>query len=204
MIAGFLAFSMLATAPESTSAAKVEQGGTKSETNITEYSAATGGAVSGVVTGGAVSEVPTGGAVSASPTPTASAAPTPTATAAPTATPVKAIDKIQIVDTFTNVPYRSSLKKEDFTLAVLYNDGTMDLVHPDSITSVDTSRLGTVTIYLTYKGRKMAYDIHVVPRKASKPLMKKGTTTSMNISWTRLEEAQMYEIYTASQPDGTP
>ena len=37
MIAGFLAFSMLATAPESTSAAKVEQGGTKSETNITEY-----------------------------------------------------------------------------------------------------------------------------------------------------------------------
>ena len=60
MIAGFLAFSMLATAPESTSAAKVEQGGTKSETNITEYSAATGGAVSGVVTGGAVSEVPTG------------------------------------------------------------------------------------------------------------------------------------------------
>ena len=210
MIAGFLAFSMLATAPESTSAAKVEQGGTKSETNITEYSAATGGAVSGVVTGGAVSEVPTGGAVSASPTPTASAAPTPTATAAPTATataaptatPVKAIDKIQIVDTFTNVPYRSSLKKEDFTLAVLYNDGTMDLVHPDSITSVDTSRLGNVTIYLTYKGRKMAYDIHVVPRKASKPLMKKGTTTSMNISWTRLEEAQMYEIYTASQPDG--
>ena len=184
MIAGFLAFSMLATAPESTSAAKVEQGGTKSETNITEYSAATGGAVSGVVTGGAVSEVPTGGAVSASPTPTASAAPTPTATAAPTATataapttatataaptatPVKAIDKIQIVDTFTNVPYRSSLKKEDFTLAVLYNDGTMDLVHPDSITSVDTSRLGTVTIYLTYKGWKMAYDIHVVPRKAS-------------------------------------
>ena len=109
MIAGFLAFSMLATAPESTSAAKVEQGGTKSETNITEYSAATGGAVSGVVTGGAVSEVPTGGAVSASPTPTASAAPTPTATAAPTATataaptatataaptatPVKAIDR---------------------------------------------------------------------------------------------------------------
>ena len=166
MIAGFLAFSMLATAPESTSAAKVEQGGTKSETNITEYSAATGGAVSGVATGGAVS---------ASPTPTASAAPTPTATAAPTATPVKAIDKIQIVDTFTNVPYRSSLKKEDFTLAVLYNDGTMDLVHPDSITSVDTSRLGTVTIYLTYKGRKMAYDIHVVPRKASKPLMKKGS-----------------------------
>lgn len=83
MIAGFLAFSMLATAPESTSAAKVEQGGTKSETNITEYSAATGGAVSGVVTGGAVSEVPTGGAVSASPTPTASAAPTPTAHGSP-------------------------------------------------------------------------------------------------------------------------
>ena len=145
MIAGFLAFSMLATAPESTSAAKVEQGGTKSETNITEYSAATGGAVSGVVTGGAVSASPTPTA-SAAPTPTATAAPTATATAAPTATPVKAIDKIQIVDTFTNVPYRSSLKKEDFTLAVLYNDGTMDLVHPDSITSVDTSRLGTVTI----------------------------------------------------------
>lgn len=119
MIAGFLAFSMLATAPESTSAAKVEQGGTKSETNITEYSAATGGAVSGVVTGGAVSEVlPAALSVpvphrqpSAAPTPTATAAPTATATAAPTATPVKAIDKIQIVDTFTNVPYRSSLKK---------------------------------------------------------------------------------------------
>ena len=47
MIAGFLAFSMLATAPESTSAAKVEQGGTKRRTGRADPGAdktGTGGA----------------------------------------------------------------------------------------------------------------------------------------------------------------
>lgn len=137
--------------------------------------------------------------------PVATAAPTaaPTATPLPgEETPVRTITKIEVTDTEKEIPYGSQFDSSNVILLVHYSDDTIETVHPDQISTVDTSRIGTHDITVKYQDMSIVYTITVIPRQVTGVRMTKGTANSMTIAWNKLEEAENYEIYTSDRKDG--
>ncbi len=152
------------------------------------------------------------------PTPTAvsslipaqTSSPVMTPTMAPTSTPVpttlpsiRFISRIEVTETMMEVPYSSSFGKDQVTINVYYSDGTVEKTRPDSVTGVDTSRLGPQTLTVTYQGVTAVYDITVVPRQVTGVKMKSGTSTTMTVVWQSLPEAEHYDIYTSKIENGS-
>lgn len=134
-------------------------------------------------------------------TPIPSQSPAPSATPSPTAEPVT-IESIEVVDSLVNIPYLYVLKKEDIKLLVVYSDNTSDLVHPDSISDLNSSIIGETSITVTFGDKTITYNVTVVPRQVTKVAMKEGTKTTMTIGWNKQEEAELYEIYTSTVQEG--
>ncbi len=159
--------------------------------------AATGGSVTPAVTGSAATPAVTGSAVSSSPV-------VQTSTPVPTTLPsIRFITRIEVTDTPMEVPYSSTFGKDQITVNVYYSDGTVEKTRPDSVTGVDTSRLGPQTLTVTYQGFMASYDITVVPRQVTGVRMKSGTSTTMTVVWQPLPEAERYDIYTSKIENGS-
>ena len=54
----------------------------------------------------------------------------------------KEIAKIEVVDTEIELPYKSTFTKENVVIKVTYEDATEQLVHPEKMTAVDTTKIG--------------------------------------------------------------
>ncbi|MCH5264432.1 MAG: fibronectin type III domain-containing protein [Lachnospiraceae bacterium] len=114
----------------------------------------------------------------------------------------KTIVQIEVTDTALEVSYGSQFDVSDVNLLVHYSDGTVAEAKPDAISIVDTSKLGTQTITIQYKEMMVEYTLLIVPRQVTGVRMKKGTKTTMTVTWDALEEAEGYEIYTAAKENG--
>lgn len=137
--------------------------------------------------------------------PTNSPGPTATPTPTPTATPIpeKVITSMEVIDTETTLPYGSNFDKNKITLLIRYSDNTTQTTKPDSISLVDSSKLGEQEITIYYGKETLTYTLTVVPRQVTGVVMKQGTKTSMTIGWNKLSEAEKYAIYTSSKQDGS-
>lgn len=126
----------------------------------------------------------------------------PTVSAEPTTVPVKTIDSLTVTSAPLELPYGSALEVSQVSLAVRYSDGTSEIVNPESTFSMNTKKLGEQTLTFTYGGSSVEYVITIVPRQVTGIAMKDGTSTSMQITWDKLEEAENYEIYTSNKENG--
>lgn len=126
----------------------------------------------------------------------------PTASAEPTAVPVKTIESLTVTSAPLELPYGSTLEASQVSLTVRYSDGTSEIVNPESTFSMNTKKLGEQTLTFTYGGSSVEYVITIVPRQVTGITMKDGTSTSMQITWDKLEEAENYEIYTSNKENG--
>lgn len=127
----------------------------------------------------------------------------PTTEPTPTAQPEKTITEIEVIDTETSLPYGSSFDKSKITLLIHYSDNTTLTAKPDSISVVDTSKLGGQDITIYYGTETVTYTITVVPRQVTGVVMKNGTKTSMTVGWNALPEAEKYAVYTSASQNGT-
>ena len=140
---------------------------------------------------------------SAEPTTEPTTEPEPTVEPTPTALPEKTITEIEVVDTETSLPYGSTFDKSKVTLLVHYSDNTTLTAKPDSISAVNTSKLGEQEITIYYGKETITYTVTIVPRQVTGVIMKSGTKTSMTIGWNALAEADKYAVYMATKQDGT-
>lgn len=63
----------------------------------------------------------------------------------------KEIAKIEVVDTEIELPYKSTFTKENVVIKVTYEDATEQLVHPEKMTAVDTTKIGEQQLELSYQ-----------------------------------------------------
>ena len=67
----------------------------------------------------------------------------------------KEIAKIEVVDTEIELPYKSTFTKENVVIKVTYEDATEQLVHPEKMTAVDTTKIGEQQLELSYQDDKL-------------------------------------------------
>lgn len=127
----------------------------------------------------------------------------PTASAVPTEQPVKTIESLTVTKAPLELVYGGTLDASQVSLTVKYSDGTTAVVNPDAPISVNSKKIGEQNVIFSYGGSSVSYSITVIPGQVTGVAMKKGTSTSMQIVWDAREEAEAYEIYTASSVDGT-
>lgn len=115
----------------------------------------------------------------------------------------KTIVKMEVVDTASQISYKSVFTKENIVLQITYSDNSVELVHPDEEISVNTSCLGKQTLEIFYQKQSIHYTIEVVPRQVTGLGVKNIEKTSAVITWGEISEATGYEIYTSSKEKGT-
>lgn len=72
-----------------------------------------------------------------------------------TETPEKTIEKMEVVDTESKIPYKSQFTKENIVLQITYSDATTAIVRPDKEIELDTGKLGKQTFPVEYQGKKI-------------------------------------------------
>ena len=87
----------------------------------------------------------------------------------------KEIAKIEVVDTEIELPYKSTFTKENVVIKVTYEDATEQLVHPEKMTAVDTTKIGEQQLELSYQDKTINYTVRIVPRQVT-GLKRKETT----------------------------
>ena len=87
----------------------------------------------------------------------------------------KEIAKIEVVDTEIELPYKSTFTKENVVIKVTYEDATEQLVHPEKMTAVDTTKIGEQQLELSYQDKTINYTVRIVPRQVT-GLRRKETT----------------------------
>lgn len=136
----------------------------------------------------------------------AAAEQTPAATETPAAEqtpePVRVLEGITVQSAPLETAYGTEFPLAQVVLAARYSDGSTQNVNPEKVLSYDTKKLGAQNIQFSYQGKTADYTVTVIPRKVGTVTMKEGTSTSMKVMWDALEEAENYEIYTASSKDG--
>lgn len=65
----------------------------------------------------------------------------------------KEIAKIEVVDTEIELPYKSTFTKENVVIKVTYEDATEQLVHPEKMTAVDTTKIGEQQLEIVLSGQ---------------------------------------------------
>lgn len=121
----------------------------------------------------------------------------------PIPTPVRTVVGLGVANAPLEVAYKSTVSPDQISLRVQYSDQTTAIVNPDAPFVLDTKKIGMQTVVFSFGGRKVEHILNVVPRQVTGITMKKGTSTSMKISWDKLEEAKTYEIFTSNREDGT-
>ncbi len=120
-----------------------------------------------------------------------------------TETPEKTIEKMEVVDTESKIPYKSQFTKENIVLQITYSDATTAIVRPDKEIELDTGKLGKQTFPVEYQGKKIDYTVEVVPRQVQGVKVTHTDKTSATVGWDALPEAEQYEIYISSKENGT-
>lgn len=115
----------------------------------------------------------------------------------------KTIVKMEVVDTVSQIPYKTVFTKENVVLQITYSDNSTELVHPDEEISVNTSQLGEQSFEVFYKKQSIHYTVEVVPRQVTGITMTEIGKTSATIVWGEIPEATGYEIYTSLKEKGT-
>ncbi len=115
----------------------------------------------------------------------------------------KTIEKIEVVDTESKIPYKSQFTKENIVLQITYSDATTAIVRPDKEIELDTAKLGKQTFSVEYQGKKIDYTVEVVPRQVQGVKVTHTDKTSATVGWDALPEAEQYEIYISSKENGT-
>lgn len=115
----------------------------------------------------------------------------------------KTIEKMEVIDTESKIPYKTLFTKDNIVLQITYSDQSVALVHPDKEIALDTSKLGEQTFEVEYQGKKIEYTVEVVPRQVQGLKVKSVDQVSATISWDSLTEAKGYEIYTSTKENGT-
>ncbi len=135
--------------------------------------------------------------------------PSPAPTAAPSAVPTaqppeeKEIKKIDVLSTVTRVAYGDHFDTSFISVQVTYEDNSISIVKPDTISTIDTSRLGEQKIKVTYSGKEAEFTLYVMPRKAGGLKRKASDSTSVTVTWNVLEEAESYVVYTSDSEAGS-
>ena len=111
----------------------------------------------------------------------------------------KEIAKIEVVDTEIELPYKSTFTKENVVIKVTYEDATEQLVHPEKMTAVDTTKIGEQQLELSYQDKTINYTVRIVPRQVTGLRRKETTKKKAVIEWTALAESKEYEIFTSSK-----
>lgn len=135
----------------------------------------------------------------------AAAEQTPAVTESPavqTPEPVRVLEEITVQNSPLEAVYGTEFPLAQVTLLARYSDGSTQKVNPEKVLSFDMKKLGTQKVQFSYQGKMVDHTITVVPGKVNAVTMKEGTPTSMRVVWEEREEAESYEIYTASAKDG--
>lgn len=111
----------------------------------------------------------------------------------------KEIAKIEVVDTEIELPYKSTFTKENVVIKVTYEDATEQLVHPEKMTAVDTTKIGEQQLELSYQDKTINYTVRIVPRQVTGLRRKETTKKKAVIEWNALAESKEYEIFTSSK-----
>ena len=111
----------------------------------------------------------------------------------------KEIAKIEVVDTEIELPYKSTFTKENVVIKVTYEDATEQLVHPEKMTAVDTTKIGEQQLELSYQDKTINYTVRIVPRQVTGLRRKETTKKKAVIEWNALAESEEYEIFTSSK-----
>ena len=111
----------------------------------------------------------------------------------------KEIAKIEVVDTEIELPYKSTFTKENVVIKVTYEDATEQLVHPEKMTAVDTTKIGEQQLELSYQDKTINYTVRIVPRQVTGLRRKETTKKKAVIEWNALAESAEYEIFTSSK-----
>ena len=111
----------------------------------------------------------------------------------------KEIAKIEVVDTEIELPYKSTFTKENVVIKVTYEDATEQLVHPEKMTAVDTTKIGEQQLELSYQDKTINYTVRIVPRQVTGLKRKETTKKKAVIEWNALAESAEYEIFTSSK-----
>lgn len=111
----------------------------------------------------------------------------------------KEIAKIEVVDTEIELPYKSTFTKENVVIKVTYEDATEQLVHPEKMTAVDTTKIGEQQLELSYQDKTINYTVRIVPRQVTGLKRKEITKKKAVIEWNALAESAEYEIFTSSK-----
>ena len=110
----------------------------------------------------------------------------------------KPVTGIEAVSDVKEVVYGSTFDSSGIRVTATYVDNTKEQVTPESISAVDTSKVGVQTVTVTYQGFEATVEITVLPRKVTGIVFAGSTKSSMKISWAALEESERYVIYTSS------
>ena len=113
----------------------------------------------------------------------------------------KEIAKIEVVDTEIELPYKSTFTKENVVIKVTYEDATEQLVHPEKMTAVDTTKIGEQQLELSYQDKTINYTVRIVPRQVTGLRRKETTKKKAVIEWNALAESEEYEIFTLEKYD---
>ncbi len=198
LIAGMLLSFVPAPAFAAESGASSTEGSVSATESASDESDASNG--SDASSGNSASNESNDSIVSTGPAVSTGAAVTPT----PTPRPLKLVDA-EIVDggDQTRVPYQSQYDETNITIKATYDDGSEQLVHPDSLEGfVDTSTLGVHEVTAVLGDRTFHFSIVVVPAKVSGVHMAQGTQTAISVEWDAQEEAEVYEVYTSKTEKG--
>ncbi len=104
-----------------------------------------------------------GGTPSPAPTAAPEKTPPPSPTAAPSAVPTaqppeeKKIKKIDVLSTVTRVAYGDHFDTSFISVQVTYEDNSISIAKPDTISTLDTSRLGEQKNKVTYSGKEAEF-----------------------------------------------
>lgn len=113
----------------------------------------------------------------------------------------KKLQKIEVVDTEIELPYKSTFTKENVVIKVTYEDATEQLVHPEKMTAVDTTKIGEQQLELSYQDKTINYTVRIVPRQVTGLRRKETTKKKAVIEWNALAESEEQEIFTSVKRD---